>query len=147
MTQDPLIQKVAARFAAEGGGSEEFIKAVESHLNLQGRQIRFDNESRLAGNRYDSVFVNFYNLPTGHGRGGGGAEAENNRMSFVIEGFGKETPHSPPPIGKVKIEMRVSALPREYRLRGKTGTPAQVAKYLADFLNNVVKNVEPKLQP
>lgn len=147
MTHDPLVQKVATRFAAEGGGSEEFIKAVESHLNLQGRQITFDNESRLAGNRYDTVFVNFINLPTGHGRGGGGAEAENNRMSFFIEGFGKETPHSPPPTGKVKIEMRVSALPREYRLRGKTGTPAQVAKYLADFLNNVVKSVEPKLQP
>ena len=91
MTHDPLVQRVATRFAAEGGGSEEFIKMVESHLNLQGRQVHFENRSRLAGDRYDTVFVNFYNLPTGRG-GGGGAEAENNRMSFVIEGFGRETP-------------------------------------------------------
>ena len=144
MTHDPLVQRVATRFAAEGGGSEEFIKMVESNLSLQGRRITFDNESRLVGNRYDSVFVNFINLPTGKGGAGGGAEAENNRMSFTIEGFGKDTPHSPPPTGKVKIEMRVSALPREYKLRGKTGTPAQVAKYLADFLNKVVKEVEPR---
>lgn len=141
---DPSVQKVSARFAAEGGGSEEFIKAVEAHLNLQGRQIRFDNVSKLAGTRYDTVFVNFINLPKGIGGAGGGAEAENNRMLFSIGGFGRETPHSPPPTGKVKIEMLVSAMPREYRLRGRTGTPAQVAKYLADFLNKVVKEVEPK---
>jgi hypothetical protein len=144
MTHDPLVQKVAARFAAEGGGSEEFIKAVESNLNLQGRQIWFDNLNDLDGNRYDTVFVNFTNLPKGVGRAGGGAEAENNRMLFKIEGFGQDTPHSPPPTGKVKIELRVSSLPREYKLRGKTGTPAQIAKYLADFLNKVVKEVEPK---
>lgn len=143
MTQDLLVQKVAARFAAEGGGSEEFIKAVESHLDLKGRRISFDNESRLVGNRYDTVYVHFYNLPKGVGGAGGGAEAENNRMMFSVDGFGKETPHSPPPTGKVKIEMRVSALPREYRLRGKTGTPAQVAKYLADFLNKIVREVKP----
>lgn len=144
MTHDPLVQKVATRFSAENGGSEEFIKMVESHLNLDGRQVTFDNVSRLGGSRYDTVFVNFINLPKGVGGAGGRAEAENNRMLFSIEGFGKETPHSPPPTGKVKIELRVSALPREYKLRGKTGTPAQVAKYLADFLNKVVKEVEPK---
>ena len=141
---DLLIQKVATRFAAEGGGSEEFIRAVEAHLDLQGRQVTFDNVSRLAGTRYDTVFVNFINLPKGVGGAGGRAEAENNRMAFFIDGFGKETPNSPPPTGKVKIEMRISALPQEYRLRGKTGTPAQIAKYLADFLNKVVKEVEPK---
>jgi hypothetical protein len=145
MTHDPLVQKVAARFSAESGGSEEFIKMVESHLNLDGRQIYFDNLNNLGGARYDTVYVNFINLPKGVGGSGGGAEAENNRMRFSIEGFGKETPHSPSPTGKVKIEHRTSAMPREYRLRGKTGTPAQVAKYLTDFLNKVVKEVEPKL--
>jgi len=143
MTQD-LTKRVATRFAAESGGSEEFIKMVESHLNLQGRQIKFDNVSKLAGVRYDTVFVNFINLPKGVGSAGGGAEAENNRMAFSIKGFGKETPHSPPPTGKVQVEHRLSAMPREYRLRGKTGTPAQVAKHLADFLNKVVKEVEPR---
>jgi hypothetical protein len=145
MAQDPITKKVATRFAAESGGSEEFIKDVESHLDLQGRQISFNNLNSLAGKRYDTVYVNFINLPKGVGGSGGGAEAENNRMSFTIEGFGQETPHSPPPTGKVKIEARVRALfPAQYKLRGKTGTPAQVAKYLADFLNKVVKEVEPK---
>jgi hypothetical protein len=146
MTQDLLVQRVATRFAAEGGGSEEFIKMVESHLNLQGRQIFFDNVNKFAPpkSRYTTVYVTFINLPKGVGGAGGGAEAENNKVVLTIEGFGGETPHNPPPTGKVKIEHRTSALPREYRLRGKTGTPAQVAKYLADFLNKVVKEVEPK---
>jgi hypothetical protein len=144
MSGDQLVQKVATRFAAENGGSEEFIKLVESHLNLQGRQISFDNLNRFDGPRYNNVYVNFINLPQGYGRAGGGAEAENNRMLFSIAGFGKENPHSPPPTGKVKLEVRVSSLPSQYRLRGKTGIPAQVAKYLADFLNKVVKEVEPR---
>lgn len=146
MTHDPLIQKVAARFAAESGGSEEFIKMVESHLDLQGRQISFDNVNRFApkGHQYNMVQVLFTNLPTGVGGAGGGAEAMNNRMIFGIEGFGGGTPNSPPPTGKVKIEQRVSFLPRANNLRGKTGTPAQVAKYLADYLNKIVKEVEPR---
>jgi hypothetical protein len=142
MTQDPIVQKVFVRFAAESGGSEEFIKMVGSNLNLDGRQISFDNVNRFGGVRYNTVYVNFINLPR---RLVGGAESENNRMSFTVEGFGEETPHNPPPTGKVKIEHRISALPREYRLRGRSGTPAQIAKYLADFLNKVVKEVEPRL--
>jgi hypothetical protein len=146
MTQDPLVKKVAVRFAAESGGSEEFIKMVESHLKLDGRQISFDNVNRFGGVRYGTVHVNFINLPKGVGGAGGGAEAENNRMLFSVEGFGEETPHSPPPTGKVRVELRVRALfPDQYKLRAKSGTPAQVAKYLADFLNKVVKEVEPKL--
>lgn len=146
MTTDALIQKVATRFSAESGGSEEFIKMVESNLNLQGRQISFDNVNRFApkGKQFTMVHVQFINLPTGVGGAGGGAEAMNNRMTFSIEGFGGETPNSPPPTGKVKIEHRTSFLPRANNLRGKTGTPAQVAKYLADFLNKIVKEVEPK---
>lgn len=140
-----LVTKVAQRFAADVGGSEDFIKMVESQLKLDGRQVKFNNLSKLAGPNYSTVYINFINLPSGVGGAGGGAEAENNRMMFSVDGFGKEDPHAPPPTGKVKIEMRVSALPREYKLRGKTGTPSQVAKYLADFINKVVKEVEPHL--
>lgn len=146
MTHDPITQKVATRFAAESGGSEEFIKMVESNLDLDGRQISFDNINGFApkGKQYTMVHVQFVNLPTGVGSAGGGAEAMNNRMTFSIEGFGGETPNSPPPTGKVKLEQRVSFLPRANNLRGKTGTPSQVAKYLAAYLNKVVKEVEPK---
>lgn len=37
-----------------------------------------------------------------------------------------------------------STLPREYALRAKTGTPSQVAQYLAIFINKVVQEVPPK---
>lgn len=133
------------RRVSSAQGSEDFIEMVKRHLSIEDRQIRFKNESNLGGTRYDTVYVNFYNLPKGSGSGGGGAEAENNRMLFSIEGFGQSDPHEAPPSGKVKIEMKVSALPREYRMRAKSGPPEAVARYLADFLNKVVKDVPPKL--
>ncbi len=136
--------RVAVRYAADEGGSEDFIKLLESLLRLDGRQVRLINKSTLGGLSYADVYVNFINLPAGIGGAGGGAEAENNRMSFWVRGFGKDDPHAPPPSGKVKVEHHTSALPREYRLRAKTGTPSQIAKYLADFLNRVVKEVEPR---
>ena len=129
------------RTAADLGGSAEFKELLERNLRLDGRQVVVRNFHGLGG--YDAVSVNFINLPQGVGRAGGGAEAENNRMMFWVEGFDKADEHAPPPSGKVKVEQRVSALPRQYRLRAKTGMPAQVAKYLADFLNRVVKEVEP----
>jgi hypothetical protein len=145
MSDLALISKVAQRFASESGGSEEFIKMVESNLNLDGRQISFDNKNNFApeGKQYTTVYATFINLPEGSGRAGGGAEALNNRIVFSIEGFGGESPHSPPPTGKVKIEYHSSFLPRGANIRGKTGTPAQVAKHLTTYLNKLVKEVEP----
>lgn len=137
-----IISKVATRFAADTGGSEEFVKALESQLKLEDRHISISNKSTLGGTSYASVTIHFINLPTRVP--GRGAEAENNRVTLMVEGFGKETPNTPPPTGKVKVKMLVSALPREYNLRAKTGTPSQVAKYVADFLNKVVKEVEPR---
>jgi len=131
--------------AALTGGSAEFMEGLRSLLDVGDRQVRMRGESLLGGpaHHYEMVHVNFINLPTGIGGAGGGAEAENNRMSFLIEGFHGADPHAPPPRGKVKIEHRVSALPREYKLRGKTGTPQQIARYLADFLNRVAREVPP----
>lgn len=130
--------------AAETQGAEDFIELLKSKLKLNGRQIHFRNKSTLGGERYDNVYITFINLPEGVGGAGGGAEAENNRLSISINGFGKESPHSPPPSGKVKAEESVNALGREHRMRAKSGTPEQVAKYLADFLNNIAANVEPR---
>lgn len=90
----------------------------------------------------DQLFVNFYNIPK-RGEARDRAELENNRMMFVVTGFGRGS-DVPPPSGKVRIEMSVSALPREYRLRAKTGTPEQIASYLATFLNKVSANVPPR---
>jgi len=108
-------------------GVEEFVKLVESQLVLNGRRIRFTKYGTM-------TFINFFNFPSEVCGGGGGAELENNRMMFSVGGFGKD---------RVMVEMRVSALPRGYRLRKKTGTPPQIAKYLSDFINKVVREVEP----
>lgn len=114
-----------------------FVELLNSQLKLDGRQVKIRAEDM---SRDDSVYVNFINLPSGVGGAGGGAEAENNRMSFWVHGFPKDGAASK---GTVKVEMSNSALPREYKLRGKTGTPEQIAKYLSDFINKVVKEVEP----
>jgi len=88
------------------------------------------------------LFVNFYNIPV-RSEPRARAELENNRMMFTVSGFGSGQ-SDPPPSGKVKIEQTMSALPREYRLRQKTGTPEQIALYLADFLNKISAQVPPK---
>lgn len=130
-----------SQHTASEGGSEDFWAALNRALKLDGRRI-MAKDQRLG--RSDSIFINFINLPLGIGDAGGGAEAENNRMMFTISGFDMNDGHAPPPSGKVKVEMTLSALPREYKLRAKSGPPSQVAKYLADFINKVVAEVEPK---
>lgn len=134
-------------------GSKDFCEYLQAQLQLQGRLVRCEYESQLGGRfvgetyepRTDTVFVHFYNLPIERvkEKRGNGAEAENNRMLFCVEGFAKFDPHGEPPKGKVKLETLVSMLDRKYKLRGKTDTPAKVAAYLATFLNKVVKQVPP----
>ena len=118
--------------------SVEFIALLKSHLQQNRMQIRIRNYETSPSAR-NSVYVNFINLPEAIA-GTSGAEAENNRMSFWIEGFGRNLPMKD---GMVKVQMHNSALPREYRLRAKTATPEKIAQYLADFLNKVVKEVPP----
>lgn len=83
-------------------------------------------------------FISFYNVPVT--RGSSGAESENNRLMFTLTELQ----------GKVKIELRVCNIfdPQRNRLklRAKTGTPKQIAEYLAQFLNSVTATYEPKLQ-
>lgn len=124
-------------------GSAEFVDYLRSLLDIGDRQIRLENYSRL-GDTYADVYVNFINLPEGIGGAGGGAEAENNRTSFWIYGFDKSDPHASAPRGKVKVVLSNTTLPREHRLRAKTAPPEKIAQYLANFLNKVVREVEPR---
>jgi len=87
------------------------------------------------------LFVNFYNIPK-RTEPRDRAELENNRMMFTVTGFGRE--NAPPASGKVKIEQSLSALPRACRLRAKSGSPEQIARYLAEFLNEVSAKIPPK---
>lgn len=117
-----------------------FSDLLRSHLELQGRQI-FYKEGATA------LFVNFVNLPEGIGSAGGGAEAQNNRMMFTITWprvRGVYADDKAVAEGQVRVEQSVSALPREYRLRAKSGRPEVIARYLADFINRVVREVPPK---
>lgn len=142
----------AARTTANASsmGAKEFVELLRAQLQLQGRTIRIRNEPSWGPRKEDEVYINFVNLPEGVGGAGGGAEAENNRASFWVRGFGAG--NAPPPSGKVKVEQSNSALykgssySRENRVpfRAKTGTPEQVAAYLAAFLNKVVREVEPR---
>jgi len=120
--------------AATPMSAEEFKREVEKHLNIGDRQVsvRVDTSFGTVG-----VYINLVNLPKGVGGAGGGAEAENNRMMFSVR-----FPDNP--ADKVKVEQTVSRMDRKYKMRAKSGHPAQVAKYVADFINKVVKEVEPK---
>jgi hypothetical protein len=121
--------------------------ALATKYSLGDRALR-SNVARLTDrtslHHGGSLFVNFYNLPEtvlAH-RAGGGAEAENNRMMFTIA---RVADGSYGASQKVKIEMTVSALGREHKLRAKTGKPDVVAEYLASFLAGIVASVPPRL--
>jgi hypothetical protein len=130
MSDLTLITKVAQRFAAEAQvmTPEEFEAEVKKHLDIKGRQIRFSSSS--LGKKGDYLYINYINLPEGKG---GGAESENNRFAVSIEGL---------TTNKVRAELSVS-VNREFKLRAKSGPPAAIAKYVAEYFNKIAKNLEP----
>jgi hypothetical protein len=122
---------------AEKQSSSDFIDELIELLDVGDRQVVI----RHGGlGRFNSVYVTLINLPYGAGGAGGGAEAENNRLSISVTGFGAAT-------GKVKAETSVShiyrggSIARENRIemRAKTAEPAKIAQYVADFLNKVAR--------
>ena len=122
-----------------GLGSQPFAERLHALLKerVSDRNVRV-RDSKNTG----SVYVNFVNLPEGVGGEGGGAEAENNRTSFWIEGFDRKDPQAPPK-GKLKIEQANSVFGRSRNMRAKTGTPDAIAGYLADYLAKIVAEVPP----
>lgn len=130
--------------AAEAQGSADFIELLRSKLNVGDRKVVFDNYNQY-NKTYSTVFIHYINLP--ENLAGGDAESENNRLMLQVSGFGKEE-HAPPPSGKVKVELSISAVQDaakgRLRMRAKSGTPEQIAKYVADFLNMVAKTIEPR---
>lgn len=124
--------------AAEGTiGSADFIELLRSKLSVGDRKVSFVNH----GNQ---IFLNYINLPVKLSNGG--AEAENNRIMLAITGFGKGE-NEPAPSGKVWVELVVCAVrdanQGRLRLRAKSGSPEQIAQYVADFLNMIAKDIPP----
>lgn len=125
--------------------AEEFMALVKSEADVRDRGLRMSFSPRSG-----QLFVNYYNLPEDiiARREGGGAEAENNRFMFVVAGFseGRTGAGQGVPIAatKVKLEHTINSGNHAYRLRGKTGSPEQVARYLAAFLTKIATEVEPR---
>lgn len=68
--------------------ANQFVDDLKSFLQIGDRVVNCSVQPNYGFDKAkSSVYVNFYNLPSSV-RGGGGAEAENNRMSFSIQGFG-----------------------------------------------------------
>jgi len=135
--------------AAVGQGmtATAFVELLRS-LVPADRMTRVDFQKSLGGERGGgSVYVNFTNLPPGAGRGGGGAEAENNRASFWIRGF-QYDPAAP--VGKVTVEQSSNVFHRAWLgapgvpFRAKTGSPETIARYLAAYLAKIVATVPPR---
>jgi hypothetical protein len=115
--------------------AHEFVSALEGRLDLQGRRAKARVETSWGPGKEESVYVNFVNLPEGLG----GAEAENNRASYWVRGFG---PASSPQSSKVKVEESTTVF-RNHHMRAKTGTPEAVLRTLADHLNKLAREVPP----
>lgn len=136
----PLAERLRQLSAAETNWSlNEFEEHVKG-LDVKDRTISVPKIS--LGGGHSTLYINFYNVPESKARG---AVGENNRMAFSVEGFDKSDPDAPAP-GKVKIEQRVNALGREWKLRSKSGTPQAILAYLETFLKKVVSEVEPKIR-
>jgi hypothetical protein len=125
--------------------AEEFMAALRADADLQGRALRMKFSPSTG-----QLFVNYFNLPDeniGEGRPSSGAEAENNRQMFTVSGFSTGRTGAglgvPGPAPKVRVEHVANALGRDYRLRGKSGPPAQVARYLAQHLTKIAAEVPP----
>ena len=111
--------------AAEILSSADFSSELEKLTKANGRQVKVRRNSL---GQSDMMSINFVNLPPGVGSAGGGAEAENNRALFFVDGWDKKDENAPAPTGKVKVEMSISLYAghgekQPKKFRAKTGTP------------------------
>jgi hypothetical protein len=133
--------------------ADDFVSILTDGLSplVQGgeRHVRIDfKSSRGFTSRPGAsmIAINFFNLPTARvkERRGGGAEAENNRMLFMVNGFDED---SATPVAKVKLEQSVSSIGHHGnwapKMRAKSGSPDKVAIYLANYINEIASMFPP----
>lgn len=124
----------------EPASARGFAVLVRSLVNEADRDLFTVADKSLASGRPSHVVVTLINLPKSlkpYDR----AEAENNRFAFIVNDFAPLLEEAAP--GKVRVEQRIG-VPGPARLRAKSGTPAQVAKHLADYINKIVATVLPQ---
>lgn len=123
---------------------DEFVKSLESQAKVGDRQLTIRPSPRSG-----QVFITLINLPKGVGGAGGGAEAMNNRFLATVEGFGDQSKANfgkgsgdEPPTGKVKATTSVALWDKDgktHKMRGKSGKPEAIAKYVAGFVSALAK--------
>lgn len=134
----PHVEEGDLAEADEAMTATDFKTALDGMLRSKvgDRHVRVKIDNSFGST---TVYVDFINLEKSVVPGPNfGAEGENNRILLDVDGFKGEQP-----AGKVKVEVRKSAIPREYKLRAKAAAPAKIAAYIADFLGKVVKEVKP----
>lgn len=112
---------------------QQFADQIKSGVDLRGRILRISIQK-------DVIFLNFYNVP--EDRGHRGATAENNRMMIAASGFNENPEQN---TNRVRIELLVSAFPRDRRFRARWSKPETAIVSIQDFLNGIVQDFEPKL--
>lgn len=119
--------------------SKQFVEAV-SKADTKGRVIRFMTRSL---GRSDTLFIHYFNLPADAKISLGSATGENNRMSFKIDGFDKDSEDVP--TSKVRIEHLVSYLPREVSFRARHMKPEGAVELLVNFIEKIAREYEPRI--
>lgn len=113
----------------------QFVEGLKS-ANIKGRRLtvtpRSFNSTRL--------IFNFYNVPSDVSVSG--ADAENNRIMFIVSGFDLD---SNIPAKRLGIKLAVSFLPREKGFRGRTTNAESALKSIQLFLEQVAAENEPKI--
>ena len=126
--------------------ADEFVTLLQSYLSPLVHSDRCVNASFKSSKGFTNrpgqsmLAINFYNLPSARvkERRGGGAEAENNRMLFMVHGFDED---SASPVVKVKLEQSGNGIGSSGnwapKMRAKSGEPDKVAAYLANYINEI----------
>ena len=117
----------------------QFLEILDSSLSPL-----VDRERTLTVHGQGNLVVNFFNLsPERHAQQrGGGAESENNRMLFFVQGFSHDRSV---PANKIKVEQSVNSIRGAKNMRAKAASPDKIALYLAKYLNETAGSVPPNL--
>lgn len=122
----------------------EFVELLEKKIDAKDRILKIQGDEK-SSIKSGQVYVTLYNIPKSENKG---TNPDNNRFIFGITGFDRQDLNVK--AVKVKIEQGpMEGAPfaerAKWKLRGKSGTPQQIAEYLAKHIHRVIAEVEPRL--
>lgn len=113
--------------------SAQFVERLQK---TEFKTARWSIRTRTLGTS-DTIFVNFINAPMGVG----GADAENNRMMFSINGFNVNTDE---PVERLRCELVVSVYRPKFRTR--TSKAEKLVEDIQEFCLKIENDFPPSLQ-